>query len=477
MVRNIINSLLIIGLLTLSISNFSCEQKPKPAPSRTIVTSGDSISIVLSDRDINKLRIQDHYSIIQSLSLETIGSPVGFPPHLAWRPNRHFGPFTRGSTFANIQVKIGRHEASVYFNKFFIDCIPTSDRPIYIKYFEGDLPTNRTPFSSDPPTHVPGNAPSVGVDGPNDILFELKTIYYTSKFGGSIKLEFEQKEDYEYEVRNGEILWDLKNTIMNIYVIPAPSYFNPILGPELGGHGVRFEFLTDTVTTYEDNSISDDNRLTLLKSTLLDYGTSLETLGGRMEFRKDIEKFVYGFIHTQFQSELEPDNKVDMIELTDNFIDLHNRPGTTKFRIDLKINSIFYTLSNNNKKYDVEFSWLLIHNDGSPSVSVRGLDPRRMRNGEGTAYMTVASMLAEECRFFGGLAVYVYVGDRSDWETVGIATLSPDPDCDEIERRVDSNDWGPGPEERVEGVPIYSSSHDDPVGTLSYSYRTNIFVR
>ena len=109
---------------------------------------------------------------------------------------------------------------SWFFNKYYATC---PDAQWHRQYFRNNLPENATPDPPSPYT-IPGAFPAA--DGLHDLLFELDRVELKSQFGGSVELTFQTKENYEFELRKDNTIWDFESLSMAVYVTPDAKIFN-----------------------------------------------------------------------------------------------------------------------------------------------------------------------------------------------------------------------------------------------------------
>lgn len=240
--------------------------------------------------------------------LREIDPTTGAP----WKPRRHFGPFIVGSNLNQIEVRISQERAVLYFNDFFKNH-PEED--IFEKYFGTPLPENATPSQTA------------------GLFFQLHSVSYSSRYGGSICLLFHQRTDKDYEFRSGNTLWDLREFKMRVYVTPHMPRFNPLTpasGMPTSGSlkdYLHVEFDYEHATEYVD----DNGEIKPLPSVdaeqlrvmLTDLGSKLSTQSQPMPyFRRMAFSFAHSFLHSEFQDMIGPNEAVDWIEISDNYVDI-----------------------------------------------------------------------------------------------------------------------------------------------------------
>ncbi|MHA2337729.1 MAG: rubredoxin-like domain-containing protein, partial [Candidatus Hodarchaeales archaeon] len=315
------------------------------------------------------------------------------------QPNRFIGPFTN-TEFAEIKVllhnkglgapvPIGKCFAYWYFNEFFLN---TSNAHLYKRYFdrrdgEHKFPENNaTPsldgtgtFPNQPDPRRPGGQTGgfPSEDGAQGILLTLKSVHYSSKYGGSIQLKFDSEEEKYLEFRFGDYYFDLDSLKMSVYVVPDPLSLNPVaieipgespsyLEPKTAGVYTEFEPEVRTIyekldictvcgysvegdlpdscpecgalkTKFQDiiRPIVEEENFT---KTLEDFVESLRVLEVPhrvhqhnplgLAVRPAEVSFTYGFLHALHSADL-PDitERPDRISISDDHYELHSHRG------------------------------------------------------------------------------------------------------------------------------------------------------
>jgi hypothetical protein len=394
-----------------------------------------------------------------------------------------------------VQVRINGTLPLWYFNDFFTD-VNAGDATVYAKYFSTYPPINTTtPISTSPlPTYVPGAFPSA--DGLNDVLFGLEHVRYSSRYGGSVELHFRTVEDYEIDLRRGSTYWDITSLQMRVYVRPEANRFNPLPGPApSNAQGVlQVEMSAQGVVAYELVSAAAQRQFVpLLDQDLEGLRIKLDSIAGVIEarpegfgsnaFRLNAVRFVYGFVHSQFQNLIEPTNKVDMIELADDFLDPHTSPGEPTFNIQLRINDINLNTEPGDEEIVVTINTLWDY-QGPSGPELLGAPEREFElgNREGTSFRTMAQWELDECPFIGTIRFLIDVTEEDGGAFLGDDHFDTDreiqvsPNCAGLQNSVNAGQFGPGPES-IHDVVLTEQDDGDVAGAMSVSTRTSVFVR
>lgn len=280
--------------------------------------------------------------------------PTRWPAEKPWKPRRHFGPFQLHSPRLRIDAQFTRW--------FFGDEFDNSpDRGIFARYFRPTLPSNdfETPRAS-PVQTIPGELPQPGEL--HDTLFELTQVRWSSLFGGSIALELQALETFEFDLRSDEFLiegketnpleddvavslaWDLRPLTMTLYVTPSVNAINAAQnnGSAIGAVAPRMGVVLQyqVLAAYRVERSLDPNQgqqpLRIVKvehdpvsqKALAALTVDLERkLGAQQNVLWPASLYAHGFLHSQFQSELGPGNLARMIEMDDDYAAVLTQPG------------------------------------------------------------------------------------------------------------------------------------------------------
>jgi hypothetical protein len=327
--------------------------------------------------------------------------PNNWPENKSWRPLRHFGPFLSGSILDKIKVHIPRKGVvTMIYNDFLTG---HEDAEIFKKYYGTTLPSTPTPA----PNHIPGLFPKQ--DGPNDMLFELDQIRYSSRYGGSVQLMFKLNEDYEGELvkvldstTNERIVWDLKSLSMAIFVNPVSNAFNP-LNPSGAGQPNFIEFNPIKLAAYK---VAGNTITVMTDDTSAQLHEALNAMKPWISqaIKTNIHDLVHGFIHSQFRDFITDTELVDNLAVTDGFIDLHTREAIPVFMVQARIRKV--ALDTESGPEEIVFSagaWHVydssfINSDPPPAdtpMVVREF--ATIDDGQGTPYETFGVFKVNKC--------------------------------------------------------------------------------
>jgi hypothetical protein len=166
-------------------------------------------------------------------------------------PQSWNGPFAFDE-FEQIQILLHKDATTWYYNSYF-DQVP--DPRIYARYYQYDSATQMHEVPSGPSVRTPspdgagtaqdprragaetGGIP--GDQGPQGILMTLKSVHYSSRYGGSVRLVFEMEEDYYYEFRFEPFVYGLSTLELSVYVVPLAKCLNP-LSSQISGEGRKY---------------------------------------------------------------------------------------------------------------------------------------------------------------------------------------------------------------------------------------------
>ena len=409
---------------------------------------------------------------------KTFAKPQDWPAAKAWRPLRHFGPFSDIGDLSQIQLHINGNFVRWYFNKYYSTC---PDAQWHKQYFRNNLPDNTTP---DPPSpfYKPGEFPAS--DGLHDLLFELDRVELKSQFGGSVELNFRTKENYEFELRKGNTIWDFESLKMAVYVTPDANIFNtPAQIAAKKPIGIVFQ--ASNPTAYVANASgpilrkSDDGAMEGLQAALDEIQAALLNPMGT-----DPIRYVHGFIHGQLQNEIGYTEKVKMVEISDGFLDVLTEPGTQMFSIGLRLNPIKLDTSDGLKNVTGTISGIHGYSP-SPSDSDNPWVSREFAFGSGdsSAFASHGYFELDTCEALKEFYIWVEV---TAWYTGFISAFIKDPrkdimldsvsfSCDTLRQRANSGQWG-----MVYGPTFHRDTLEDSdgeFGSITVESRIHVFLR
>jgi hypothetical protein len=458
-------------LLTITVC-FGCqtESKQTEAPSSRLEHKRQTRARISE----LQLELQTELGKLYGTQLTVPGkAPKDWPQRqVTWRPLRHFGPWTYGSDFEQIQVLLnGEKQATWYFNNYFVD-MPAEKQLIYKKYYRTNysmpldnvqLPRNQTSALQ----HIPGGIPTLPTNATvchaNDILLSLYRVDPSSRYGGSIRMRFRlthvdstdpqeipwHKEDFEYELAckdnvTGETTrFDFRDLEMSVYVNPVAARFNPTRTSMKPKTYVEFDPIY--VTTYKN-----DRRVTLDPSTrealadcLSQFEASVVQTAEPQAAKLHASNFVHGFLHDQFQTELGEltgdDEGVDKILISDNFVDVYTSIREAVLALRFRITGT--------KLWALEEEE---HNRGEPGDTAIQISARHIYEGGGEAVIDVIE----------SYLIDVLHDDRSYFAPAGMWLLT---ECNPLESVIiDSKIFGeavvptgPEPPAGVEDIIVY----------------------
>lgn len=259
--------------------------------------------------------------------------------------NRHIGPFC-GSELGAIKLRLDGMQARLYFTRFLTSHAsgPFVQNYLPAGYTPPQLPPELPPGSGANPRHVPGEFP--GINGFHDLQLALSCIRYSGRYGGSVELIFRSEEHFEYEARQGSILWDFRNLEISQFIVPNFRRFNS--GPGSDIERIYLEVRWESATAYQ---IAGPSAITVeadahrsdfdaLWGTFLAGNVSSQ---GDPAFRAPTRALMYGFINELFRTELSGTMLVSMLELDDNHLNIWTRAGTAMVMLRIGISDIDLT--------------------------------------------------------------------------------------------------------------------------------------
>lgn len=438
--------------------------------------------VVMKEKKVTNLEISKKAMKATAIRVQegkkTFAKPQGWPATMAWRPLRHFGPFTDIGDLSQIQLHINGNFVRWYFNKYYATC---PDAQWHRQYFRDNLPENATP---DPPSpyYIPGAFPTA--DGLHDLLFELDRVELKSQFGGSVELTFRAKEDYEFELRKDNTIWDFESLSMAVYVTPDAKIFNT--PNQIGAKipiGIVFQVNNPTAYTINANGQilrkPEDHTMEGLQAALDEIQAALLSPMGT-----DPIRYVHGFIHGQMQNKIGYTEKVKMVEISDSFLEVLTEPGTQMFSIGLRLNPI--TLDTSDSLKNVTGTISGIHGyTPSPTYEDNPWVSREFAFGSGDSspFASHGHFELSTCETLKEFYIWVEV---TGWYTGFISGFFKDPrkdimldsvsfSCETLRQRANSGQWG-----MVHGPtfhPDILEDSDGEFGSITVESRVHVFLR
>jgi hypothetical protein len=291
------------------------------------------------------------------------------------------------------------------------------------------------------------------------------------------------KENYEFELRKGNTIWDFESLSMAVYVTPDATIFNtPNLIAAKTPIGIVFQVNNPTAYTLAGGKIlrkPEDNTLEGLQAALDEIRVPLLNSMGT-----DPVRYVHGFIHGQMQNEIGYTEKVKMVEITDGFLDVLTEPGTQMFSIGLRLNPITLDTSDGLKNVTGTISGIHGYSP-SPSDMENPWVSREFAFGSGdsSAFASHGYFELDTCEALKEFYIWVEV---TGWYTGFISGFFKDPrkdtmldsvsfSCETLRQRANSGQWG-----MVYGPTFHTDTLQDAdgeFGSITVESRIHVFLR
>jgi hypothetical protein len=470
----------LLGIATWAALLTGCQEERFQVLQRqaidTAVTSAPIASLVVTDKPVTRLEAADG---MRGMGVAATLTPTLWPADLSWKPLRNFGPFYAGSDFTEVTVHLDQRGAVFYYGDFLQS---NADAPIYRQYYGTSLPTGDAPF------HVaPGLAPTCFATSinANDVSLSLNRIRYAARYGGSIELLLGMDEDYEYEFCAAGVRVDVNDLDMLLYVVPWNTFMNPTSPFSATTNTVNgIEFRWRDVVTYSPSSphFASDADETALEPVLDDIATHLATSTTTRQFRLDATRLAHAYLHTEFQDDLEdPNELVDMIEMSDDFADLHTHTGRPYFRVELKVDKINWDTEWTHEEIHIEV-WTRRYYGSGPVFVVHSFS--EIDDKEGTGWQVIALEDLNVCDNLQKIEFTFYptesdaglnLDDRSQTSEQTLEDFA----CEALESMHSAGNRGVVQTDQVQGLALTErwSDSDDVKGSLSYSTRISLVLR
>lgn len=328
-------------------------------------------------------------------------------------PNIWNGPFSLDE-FSEIQILLQGEVARWYYNSYF-DL--AADADLYARYFLFNTPAGQHQVPSGPDAQTPspdgagtaqdpkrpgaetGEVPAE--QGPQGILMTLKSVHYSSRYGGSVRLVFEMSEDYFYELRFDPYVYDLSSLNLSVYVVPSAEALNPlstqstdggIYYPRPTAGGVFLEYRPEVKAAYAliypntelggtpsppEGATADwsppepigmaaapDHLAPAWSEHLADLLTRWQVEHQSAGSYDPPLSFVYGLLH-HFLTDALPNEtaRPTRISITDNDLDLHTRQGEFSFSVSCQVSDLSMDCNGDNV-----WMWMRAQHDWAPAM-------------------------------------------------------------------------------------------------------------
>jgi hypothetical protein len=258
-------------------------------------------------------------------------------------PSTFFGPLFTGSDLGEIELVLGSLPTvhTLYLNNFFSG---HPNKTYYDRYFgSSGAPTSDPPALTINP--VPGNFSNT--DGLYRVVLSLSRIDFSSKYGGSVELLFYLKEDYEMELRKDNLLWDIRQMAVRIYVTLKPIHLNqaPLSTP--GVSNLEVEFKPMQVTAYRLQPPPGIDFISVAPEGVADdLAGMLQVIATQIENDTNIHvkvlRLVLGRIYALHNDMFDPTtlDVVDVVKITDGALMLVTHVGQPYVKISFMLENI-----------------------------------------------------------------------------------------------------------------------------------------
>ena len=284
--------------------------------------------------------------------------PARWPENLVYSPLKFTGPYARPQ-FKDIQILLVPKKpsapsmATTFFGDYFEEIAtnpPNHVKALYRLYFGNSIFESLA--GKHPPDPTPGTSieftVKTRIDSGNKnqthalgILLQLKRLSYTSRYGGSIRLDFEMVEDYFYEffcpsngAGKGPYFYDLSRLQMSVFIKVLkfrPANQTPRF---IGASGMFVEFHPRVEGVYSGTESGGmifpalapalsgeqfNEAVSYLHEQLSEYSTALVSLA-------HLGSFTLGFLHNELRdTQLTGDFIVEQVAISDGEIQIWTR--------------------------------------------------------------------------------------------------------------------------------------------------------
>jgi hypothetical protein len=270
----------------------------------------------------------------------------------------------------------------------------------------------------------------------------------------------EHIEDFDYEFRHSDYLFDVANLELSIFAYPLPSNFNPstqlLVGANVYKNVQKAEFHYGSVTAYKlvdgfarEVQFDDVARGHLQEVLQIVGKEAASTPYGAIP---NVQRLVLGFVHDQFQSLIvEPTDGVEDVWLSDNFADITTKTKTAVFFLDFQLDGIsgsdddmevwatnwhVYRDESGNER---EYQYYPSSHDIGWAYVIRPIKP-----GGFTPWLRMGAWNISECPFIVSNRVRTRIVDPGVFHNTsfGPEEFNFSFDCVVLNQRVQQGEWG-----------------------------------
>lgn len=373
-----------------------------------------------------------------------------------WKPKRYFGNFQEGSELEQLQIVLSGMDGSFYYNDFF-ESMSAEDQDIFKIYYRPDYRTDNLIGVTVPDQQTPQK-----VYRDHKPILQVDSIDYSQKYGGSVVMKFEltdfydeEKEivrlfDYGYEFSHDIYTFDIKDIIIEVYIVPKLSYYNPIahINIAIPSNEMHVEIYPKNVIAYKNNvlirNFDSSPDYAIFNDYIRNWEQSLTTSFRSYDKKKSLFIFAHAFTHYMHSTLLSPlTEKVTDLFVTDGFFDLTSEIYEGLAAVSWKIQGIDFYGWESDLELKVSYKVNYLRDGGYKKEITRG--NLELGTYEDSYYLPIGIFNESDLDLISGIEIVVKIKEDDpisddEYETIRILF---DVDDDIVKPKVISAVGGP----------------------------------
>jgi hypothetical protein len=399
----------------------------------------------------------------------------------------------RGPELSRINLVLNGTSSSLHFNDYL------QGHPDMAHFSAFGLTTATTTTPATPYQHA-GAVPTAQASLTRTD-FILSKIECTSRYGGSLLLEFTATGDVEYELRTAGFLYDFKGFVVRVYVVPTADGMRSgsiVVNSDLEPMHVEYHYAE--VLAYERFAVSNSlpytgTRVATTAFPIVDGGpaatemkTALESLrsaiiGPSSAVRIPIRRFTRGIVRAMNAPLFTTTNViVDAVEVSDGRIEVITHVGIRVATIMLRVNGIDVNTEGGDEEfilsiyegYGYGFQWRNIARD------------MELNQNQSSRWFYLDTFEAASCTTQKEYLMHYDLVERDDAPIVGGSTIFTQPDHFDVRPHtitiqcapLQTTPLGMVDDASVNGIEVHTENMVyDLQGTMSVRYQVSLGLR
>jgi hypothetical protein len=200
-----------------------------------------------------------------------------------------------------------------------------------------------------------------------------------------------------------------------------------------------------------------------------------------LQFRRDVKRFIYGFVHGQFQDDLGPTEVVDRVVISDDFLDLYTHNAEGVILLAFKINEVNLDTESGDEEIHVTVGaeQRILSDTGWEPINF-GHTFDEIRNREGTSWRILGEYKLADCNNLEGEFVTSILVREEDAvgpnDRYSTALTLVRPSCSDMQNMFNAGTLGIAEQVRHDGL-LLVNDDGDVDGALSFTHKFTVARR